>query len=121
MYKRQAFHIARSTQRPHAVETTPGDRRVYVRLRDRSIQASKEVRQIIKWQDRVRDVKFQYGKKEQWLVQYLSEQPHITVAAFAQQAHIPLWLASKTLITLTLANVLKVQPDETADRFSRLA
>lgn len=115
------FHIARSSQRPHIAETPAGERRVYVRLRDRSIQASKEVRQIIKWQDRVRDVKFQYGRKEQWLIQYLSEQPYITLETFSQQAHIPLWLASKTLITLTLANVLKVQPDETADRFSRVA
>ncbi|SDL79552.1 AlbA family DNA-binding domain-containing protein [Siphonobacter aquaeclarae] len=112
------FRIPKSDRRPHHVSLEPeGEKKTYVRVNDRSIQASKEVRQILKWENRARDVKFNYGRKEQVLMKYLDENPGITVEDFSRIAHIPLWMASKTLITLTLANVLSVKPDETADRF----
>ncbi|MFT4032613.1 MAG: ATP-binding protein [Siphonobacter sp.] len=112
------FRIVRSTQPPHYVSLDGGgEKKTYVRVKDRSIQASKEVRQILKWRDRVQDVKFKYGRKEEVLMKYLGENPAITVGHFSQLAHIPMWMASKTLITLTLANVLRVKPDEVADQF----
>ncbi len=113
------FRIPKSDARPHyvALDPTGTERKVYVRLADKSIQASKEVRQIIKWEDRAQNVKFTYGRKEGILMKYLDEHPGITVEGFSKVAQIPLWMASKTLITLVLANVLKFKPDETADVF----
>lgn len=113
------FRIPKSEVRPHYVALDPNqeDRKVYVRLNDKSIQASKEVRQIIKWEDRAQNVKFTYGRKEGILMKYLDEHPDITVEGFSKVAQIPKWMASKTLITLVLANVLKIKPDETADLF----
>jgi predicted HTH transcriptional regulator len=113
------FRIPKSDVRPHYVTFDPNqvERKVYVRLNDKSIQASKEVRQIIKWEDRAQNVKFTYGRKEGILMKYLDEHPGITVEGFSKVAQIPLWMASKTLITLVLANVLKFRPDETADVF----
>ncbi|WP_420156104.1 helix-turn-helix domain-containing protein [Siphonobacter sp.] len=113
------FRIPRSQQRPHYVSLDPAqqEKKTYVRVNDRSIQASKEVRQILKWEDRVQDVKFRYGPKEEVLMKYLGDHPGITVQLFSQIAHIPMWMASKTLITLTLANVLRIRPDENADQF----
>lgn len=117
------FRIPRSQQRPHYVslDQAKPEKKTYVRVNDRSIQASKEVRQILKWEDRVQDIKFKYGRKEEVLMKYLGEHADITVDLFSQIARIPLWMASKTLITLTLANVLKISPDETADHFSMAA
>ena len=95
-------------------------KKAYIRLQDKSIQASKEVRQILKWKDKAQNVQFRYGRKEEILMKYLGENQTITVAILAQIAKIPLWLASKTLITLVLANVLLLIPDETEDKYRML-
>jgi hypothetical protein len=113
------FRIPPSEAKPHYVSLDPAgtDRKAYVRIDDKSVQASKEVRQILKWQDKARNVQFRYGRKEEVLMHYLGENPSVTVESYAQLAKIPLWMASKTLITLVLANVLRIRPDETADQF----
>lgn len=113
------FRIPPSVDKPHFVlPDSPQDpKKAYIRLQDKSVQASKEVRQILKWKDRVQNVQFNYGRKEQVLMQYLAQQPSITIDEFIKVARIPQWLASKTLITLVLANVLTVRPDEAGDRY----
>lgn len=113
------FRIPPSPEKPHFVlPDSPQDpQKAYIRLRDRSVQASKEVRQILKWKDRVQHVQFSYGRKEQVLMKYLAESPSITIDEFVQVARIPQWVASKTLITLVLANVLTIRPDEAGDKY----
>jgi predicted HTH transcriptional regulator len=58
-----------------------------------------------------------YGEKEQKLIRYLGDNPNVTVDSFATIANISRRMASKTLILLVLANVLKVQPEEMTDKF----
>lgn len=113
------FRIPSSEGKPHyvSIDPTGSDRKAYVRVQDKSVQASKEVRQILKWKGKARNVTFNYGHKEDVLMKYLAEHPSVTVEVFAQVARIPQWLASKTLITLTLASVLRIRPDEAGDRF----
>lgn len=113
------FRILPSEEKPHYVSLDPhgADRKAYVRVQDKSVQASKEVRQILKWKGKARNVQFNYGRKEDVLMKYLVDHPSVTVETFAQVARIPQWLASKTLITLVLASVLRIRPDETADQF----
>ncbi len=116
------FRIPKSIEKPHYVLTDPDSeqKKAYIRLQDKSIQASKEVRQILKWKDKAQNVQFRYGRKEEVLMKYLGENQTITVAILAQIAKIPLWLASKTLITLVLANVLLLIPDEIEDKYRML-
>ncbi len=100
-----------------ANKTQVAPRRTYIRVADKSIQASKEMREILRRGRQNRDVQFIYGEKEQKLVQYLGENGNVTVDSFAMIANISRKMASKTLILLVLANVLKVQPDEITDKF----
>jgi predicted HTH transcriptional regulator len=114
------FVIPSSKQKPHFVliDEDKDIKKAYIRIADRSAQASKEMRQLLKWRDKVHNVQFKYGNKEQALMQYLDAHPEgINVETFSTIAHIPRWLASKTLITLVLANVINVFPDETTDMF----
>ena len=94
------------------------DRKVYVRNADRSIQASKEVREILKEQLKEKNYRFQYGEKEGKLMKYLDQNPTITLHEYAHQANISLKQASKTLILLVLAGVLKVYAGETEDTYT---
>jgi predicted HTH transcriptional regulator len=95
-------------------------RKAYIRVADKSVQASKEMREILKRQSKTRNFRFEYGDKERKLMQYLEQNPTITVDDFVLVAAIPRKVASKTLILLVLANVLAVQPDETNDRYTRI-
>ena len=112
------FHIHRSTEKPHAVLDTLGQKKAYVRVKDRSVQASREMREIMKRTRRTRDVRFNYGEKEKQLMQLLDKQQSVTVDSFASTAGIPRNMASRTLVLLVLANVLEVHPDEMTDRFT---
>lgn len=112
------FHIHRSAEKPHAVLDTLGKRKSYVRVKDKSVQASYEMRQIMKRARRNRDVRFNYGEKEKQLMQLLDEHKSVTVDSYASKVGIPRNMASRTLVMLVLANVLEVHPDEMVDRFT---
>jgi predicted HTH transcriptional regulator len=96
-------------------------KKTYIRVADKSIQASWEMREILRRKNDDRNVKFQYGDKEKKLMQHLDQHRSVTVDAFATVAGIPRNLASKTLVLLVLANVLEVHPDEMVDRFTVLS
>ena len=91
--------------------------RSFVRLEDRSIQASRELRQILKFSLKDTMTPFEYGENEKMLLNYLGNHEEITVNTFCTVGNIDKQLASQTLIKLTVNNVLKVIPDEKEDRF----
>lgn len=130
------YYISESMQKPHFVleptqpaqnsllhakqrrnKTLPMRKRTYVRVADRSIQASRELREILRRRQKQRDIGFRWTEKEQKLMQYLQEHSFITVKELANTANIPLVVASRTLVKLVLANVLDIQPAESADLY----
>jgi predicted HTH transcriptional regulator len=113
------YNIQKSPVKPHYVDLDgiPENRRVYVRVADRSVQASKEMREILKGERKSLNIKFNYGEKEKVLMKYLAENQNITVETYANIANIPRKIASRTLVVLVLANVIKVQPHEVQDFF----
>lgn len=115
------FRIQPSPNRPHYVvldPEKPDEKKAYVRVADKSVQASKEVREILKGERTERSVRFTYGDKERVLMQHLSQHQTITVDLFASIANVPRKIASRTLVLLVLANVLQVHPNEMVDRFT---
>ncbi len=115
------FEIPKSETKPHYVAINPDklEKTAYVRVKDKSLQASKEVRKYLKAENEHKNVQFTFGEKESKLMQYLEENKSITVKDFSKIAKIPIWLASKTLVLLALANVLKIIPGESTDAFIR--
>jgi predicted HTH transcriptional regulator len=114
------YTIFESYRKPHyVVQDEEGGKKAYVRVRDRSIQASKEIREILKRGRKNKDIRFNYGEKEKVLMKYLDEHNFITVAKFAKIAGLSRFMASKTMILLVLANVLRVIPTEKEDIFER--
>ena len=113
------IRIEKSLEKPHfaIIDAQKDTRKAFVRIADRSVQASKEVRQILKWENKAQNVAFKYGLKEEALMKHLGQNVSITLIEYAEVANIPLWLASKTLITMVLAGVIKIIPDEIADKY----
>ncbi|MFD2521523.1 AlbA family DNA-binding domain-containing protein [Emticicia soli] len=113
------FNIPKSPFKPHYVDLDGivENRRAYVRVEDRSVQASKEMREILKGERKANNIRFHYGDKERALMKYLADNKHITVDTYASIANIPRKIASRTLVVLVLANVIRVQPHEVQDFF----
>lgn len=111
------YNIMESSNKPHYViedfKTNWG--KAYVRVADRSVQASKEVREILKRSRKQKDIKFNFGEKERLLMSFLEENHEITLSKFQKLANISRHMASKTLIILVLANVLIIKPNEKED------
>lgn len=128
-----SYHIHESDRKPHYIienktaavvaEKSTGRRQkkkwgqAYVRFEDKSLQASREMWQILRRKRKQKDIKFNFGEKEKLLMEYLDQHTSITVKQFAELAQLPVRNASQTLVLLVLANVLKVIPREKEDLF----
>ncbi len=115
-----AIQVRRSKTKPHYVRENPetNDGIALIRIADNSAKASKEIIQLLKYEGREQNMKVEYGEKERILMKYLETHQHITVTKFADLAIIPRNVASRTLVHLVKANVLRIQPNvETDDVF----
>jgi predicted HTH transcriptional regulator len=115
--------VQKSAHGPHFVvhDFVNNTGKVYVRVEDKSVQASKEMRQVLKGVAKRRNIRFQYGEKERILMQYLSRHPRITVEEFSRAANISREIASRTLVLLVLANVIRIYPQEVQDYFAAMS
>jgi predicted HTH transcriptional regulator len=111
------FQIPHSPNRPHYL-LIQDKKFSYIRVQDRTVQASREVWEVLRKSRVLRDTVFTYGKKEEVLMKFLAEQEKITLKEYAKVARIPIFMASKTLVRLTVANVLQLHPQEAEDYFT---
>ena len=112
------YYIPKGKQLPYFVENTPGSRKAYFRTGESSIQASPELCTILRRSGSTRNIRFTYGDTEHKLMQLLDAEPTITVDTFAARAGISRKKASDTLVLMVLANVVRIHPSDTGDRFS---
>ncbi len=110
------YNIPAGQRKLHYVKGTEEERRnAFVRVEDKSIKASKEVREIIRRRFKEKNIRFHFGEKERLLMQYLHEYDSITLSEFRQLAKLGYYKASKTMIILVLANVLTIKPSDKGD------
>ena len=111
------YSIFESKNKPHFVtENALGNqKKAYLRVKDRSIQASREMVQILKKRELIKDQKVYLGKKEKILMNYLGQYNEITLSKFSEIATINNSVASKTLVWLVLANILEIEAREDED------
>lgn len=111
------YQVYESVDKPHFVRLDTDPHPIcYVRVKDRTIQASKEMKQILRRQNDD-GISFAYGDTERFLLEYVRKNGQITLADLAQQAQIPMWLASRKLVLLVLTRVLKIEPGESFDTY----
>ncbi|MFM7854530.1 MAG: ATP-binding protein, partial [Flammeovirgaceae bacterium] len=112
------YDVAQSTQRPHFLRQE-SVLECFVREGDKSIKASREMQEIVKRSKKKKDVQFMYGEYEQQLMQYLHSHHTITLTDFCTLTKLNRFKASRKLILLVLANVLKITATEKGDVYSR--
>jgi predicted HTH transcriptional regulator len=115
------YNIYESKDKPHYVKDgyQGKNRKSYLRLADRSIQASREMIEILKKRQRSKNIKVNFGEKERILMNYLGEHEKITLKTFSEIADIKRSIASRTLIWLVSANILDIEAREDEDIFTQ--
>lgn len=91
---------------------------VYVRVEDRSVEATDETVQRLREQRPEGSVTFEFGDTESLLMRYLDDYGRITVPQLAQLADISPEHASQTLLRLTRADLLHLHNSEDGDYFT---
>ncbi len=113
------YDIPQSEKRPHFLVLDNGHSESYVRMKDMSIKASDEMAEIIRRTRKRKDIRFTYGEDENLLMKYLSNNKAITFLQFRELSGLNRFKASRKLILLVLANVLKIEATEKGDIYSR--
>jgi predicted HTH transcriptional regulator len=113
LVQKDVSHKGTKERRETTVEET------YVRYKDMSVKASREVREIIRRSRQGKDVKFTYGPPESALIKFLEANGSITLSQFCRLAKLNKFIASRKLVTLVLARVLRVTPAQ-PDLYSRV-
>jgi predicted HTH transcriptional regulator len=112
------YYVPRSGSRPHYALAQKNHRygKAFVRVEDRSVQASKEWQQILK-REKQPTQGFAYGTHEKTLMNYLGQHQKITLSEFLNLSNLPYRRASNILVTLAVHNVIRVIPREQEDWF----
>ena len=100
-----------SPERPHYLR--PGadprvKRQAFMRFEDQSVEASREAVALMKADGRGDAVAFTFGDAERRLLEYLDRHERISVKQYARMNKMPIWRASKALVTLARAGIVRL-------------
>jgi predicted HTH transcriptional regulator len=118
--------VPESDRKPHAFlgnseeqESGNGGLRVYIRVNDKTVLASKEMVRILRSErSDTPPMRIAIGENERRLFRYLDENERITVRQFADLVNISDRRATRTLVALVRAGVLRIHTLERTDFFT---
>ncbi len=116
--------VPESARKPHYLVGDPEEpagqngRRAYVRVGTQSVAASREAVALMKAERSPRDVRFTFGEAEGQLMRYLERYERVTVREYARLVDLPAWKASRTLVLMARAGVLRHHPEADEDFFT---
>lgn len=84
----------------------------YVRVSDKSVQASSEVIKLLKLQSQNTEIRLQFGDLQRKIVSLIDSNGFVTVKTLAEKELISTLTASEKLIEMVLAGFLQIIPEE---------
>lgn len=104
--------IEESDSKPHYALGEDGKWWVYVRVKDKSVLASKVVVDVLKRSGDDSGVLIEYSSKEKALLEYLETNERITVKEYCQLLNMSRRRAQRILVNLVLSGVIRVHTTE---------
>jgi predicted HTH transcriptional regulator len=104
--------IPMSDMKPHYALADDEKWWVYIRVKDKSVLASKIVVDVLKREHKNDDVLIEYSSKEKALLEYLTENDRITLIEYTNLLNISRRRASRILVTMVLAGIIRVHTTE---------
>lgn len=99
-------NVAEGDKKPYYARTDDDKWMVYVRVKDRSLQASKIVVDVMKRMGSERGTLIKYSRHEEALLKYLQTHDKITLMEFKQLVNISKRSASRILVNLISAGII---------------
>ncbi|MFA7626022.1 MAG: ATP-binding protein [Candidatus Kapaibacterium sp.] len=116
------LRITESKIKPHRVikdcNEKLSEQKVYIRLGEKSVEASREMTRLMKHQTEDKPVKLSIGENEKRLFAYLEKKERITVKDFARIVNISDRRAERLLIRLVRIGTLSIHNDSNRDYFT---
>jgi len=104
--------IEPSTTKPHYALADDGKWWVYIRVKDKSVLASKIVVDVLKRSEDSQGVLIEYSSKEKALLEYLDLNDRITVKEYCELLNMSRRRAQRILVNLVLSGVIRVHTTE---------
>ncbi len=117
------LYVDNSNHKPHKVKLVSDDfhkdyDKTYIRVGEKSIEASREMRRLMKSQSDDKPLKLSIGENEKRLFQFLEINERATVKDFAKIVNISNRRAERLLIRLVRAGVIQIHNDSHHDYFT---
>ncbi|MFA8344231.1 MAG: RNA-binding domain-containing protein [Rhodothermaceae bacterium] len=116
-------NIPESQYKPHRIqdykeELLVSEAQVYIRVNDKSVPASKEMIRILRVRSEEKPLyKYQVGKEEKRVFEFLEEFETINVKELSEAANISKRRASRTLVKMVRAGLLIIHTKENGEEF----
>jgi predicted HTH transcriptional regulator len=101
-------NIPKSATKPHYALGDDNKWWAYIRVNDKTILGTKTVLEVMKRKAQHVDTLFQFTNTERILLQYLTDNHHISLKEFAHLADISLFDASEIIVNLASSNVINI-------------
>ena len=110
--------VPHGDEKPYAAKGDDSKYWVYIRNKDKSLLASKIVVDVLRRQGSDKGTFIKYGKNEEMLLKYLEENERITLQEFRKKVNISKWRASKILVNLISAGVVRNHTHEKTEFYT---
>lgn len=110
--------IPNSEDKPHYAKDEEGKKWVYIRVKDKSVLASKEVLEVLKREKYQKNTVIQYSNLEQGVLQYLEDHEKGTLKEFCHLLNISKRRASRMLVDLVSLGVIRLHSTEKTDFYT---
>ncbi|MBT8326726.1 MAG: ATP-binding protein [Bacteroidia bacterium] len=104
--------------KPYYAKGDDGKWWVYIRNKDKSLLASKIVVDVLRKQTSDKGTLIKYGKNESALLKYLEQNERVTLQQFRKMVNISRWRASKILVNLISAGVIRNHTHEKTEFYT---
>ena len=104
--------IEPSDTKPHYALGDDGKWWVYIRIKDKSVLASKIVVDVLKRADNNDGVLIEYSSKEKALLEYLDQNERITIKQYCELLNMSRRRAQRIVVNLVLSGVIRVHTTE---------
>jgi predicted HTH transcriptional regulator len=110
--------IQESDTKPHYALAEDGKWWVYVRVKDKSVLASKIVVDVLRHSADNQGVLIEYSTKEKALLQYLDEKQRINVQEYCKLLKMSRRSAQRILVNMVLSGVLRIHTTEKEEYYT---
>jgi predicted HTH transcriptional regulator len=107
-----------STLKPHYALAEDGKWRVYVRVKDKSVLASKIVVDVLKRSTENTGVLIEYSSKEKSLLEHLEKTTRITVKEYCDLIKVGRRAAQRILVNMVLSGIIRIHTTDKEEYYT---